>query len=389
MNQPIQALDNPIMLFDGVSVSDPGVAAAAAVLLLPNGRRYTVSQFLTRGTEIEAEYTGLLIGLKKARQLGIKVLEIKGDSELIFQQVNGLIAIEEPELEALCQKIQTLMRSFERISLERISPEQNRSAVAAVKRCIGEALGKEKKKPRPTPLLGRAAPDIERLIKLGTKATDQDYRALGPRTDDYTGNSLGELRELIPEAERDTIALQWDGNEAHLAEIYRWYCRGLPAFMALKKVRLDWPNTEENAEKLPWEDELQGARPSNREGAPSGPFLSSPLFEAIAETNELIFPAPVSPTPKLDRIQPIHERDTLLSFSDRPSVAEKPPKLAVSEHDPSKDTLPSLANIQELYEALNNLTNEERVLLVQQLVQESEWVNIFLQAIAERVADRR
>jgi hypothetical protein len=86
----------------------------------------------------------------------------------------------------------------------------------------------------------------------------------------------------------------------------------------------------------------------------------------------------------------MHERDTLLSFSDRPPAAEKPPKSAVnSDHDPSKDTLPSLANIQELYEALNNLTNEERVLLVQQLVQESEWVNIFLQAIAERVTDGR
>jgi ribonuclease HI len=378
------------MLFDGVSVSDPGAAAAAAVLLLPNGRRYTVSQFLARGTEIEAEYTGLLIGLQKARQLGIKALEIKGDSDLVFHQVNGLAPIDEPDIQSLCHEIQTLMRSFERISLERISRGQNRPAVAAVNRCIDEALGKEKKPvPPPFPAL-TLDPDIAKLVQLGHKAEAGDYFALEARVDDYSARSLAELQEFVPEGERDSIALQWDGNDEHLAEIYRWYCRGLPAAMALKKVSLDNPRDGETHEKLPWEGELQtdsGEAPNGENsGDLSGPFLSTPLFEAIAETAD---PSPTPPKP--DRFQPIHERPTLLSFQQ--ADAGEPHGQTIPEinadSDPSKDTLPSAVNIQRLYETLAVLPHDERVLLVQQLVQSPDWVNIFLQAIAERVSDNR
>ena len=73
----IQAIDFPIILFDGTSVSNPGAAAAASVILLPNGRRYTFSQFLSLATDQEAIYTGLIIGLRKAKQLGLRRLEIK------------------------------------------------------------------------------------------------------------------------------------------------------------------------------------------------------------------------------------------------------------------------------------------------------------------------
>lgn len=83
-NIPIQVIDTPIMLFDGTTVSKATAGAAAAVLLMPNGRRYTVSQFLSKATQEEADYQGLIIGLQKAQKLGIRKLEIKGDSQAIF-----------------------------------------------------------------------------------------------------------------------------------------------------------------------------------------------------------------------------------------------------------------------------------------------------------------
>lgn len=250
MNQPFQPLDTPIMLFDGTAVDNPGTAAAAAILLLPNGRRYTVSQFLSLATDIEAKYTGLSIGLKKAKQLGIKALEIKGDSELVFNQVNGLTPVVDKKLQNLHQEIQKLMRGFERVSLECITTKQNRSAAAAVNRCIGEALGREAK-PAPNVDL-RLDPDIARLIRLGKRATNSDYQAVGTRLDELAFKNLADLRSLVPEADRDIIALGWDGDEQNLAEIYRWYLRGLPPDMALKKGAIERPKVPEYKEKLPW-----------------------------------------------------------------------------------------------------------------------------------------
>ena len=100
----IQAIDFPIILFDGTSVSNPGAAAAASVILLPNGRRYTVSQFLSLATDQEAIYTGLIIGLRKAKQLGLRRLEIKGESDLIFNQVNKLVPVTDRSLQKLYPK---------------------------------------------------------------------------------------------------------------------------------------------------------------------------------------------------------------------------------------------------------------------------------------------
>ncbi|MEG3437341.1 ribonuclease HI family protein [Pannus brasiliensis CCIBt3594] len=392
MNQPIQALDNPIMLFDGASVSDPGAAAAAAVLLLPNGRRYTVSQFLGRGTEIEAEYTGLLIGLKKARQLGIKELEVKGDCELVFRQINGSEAIGDPDLQTLCQETRTLLISFDRVRLECIPREQNRSAVAAVNRCIGEALGKERKvSPNLSPSQA-LAPDIARLIQLGKKATERDFQTLEVRLDELAGKTLAQLQALVPETERDAIALQWDGDDDHLAEIYRWYCRGLPAPLALKKVMLETPRVEETEEKLPWEGELFGSTAPEMSIETSDPFVSSPLLEPIADPSALSSPPSLPPSSEATpaAFLPISERDTLLSFPDRHVAAkeDEKPMLPDSITDPSKDTLPSMAKARHVQEIMGTLSREEREFLIQHIVQSPEWVNLFFQALAERVADR-
>lgn len=390
MNSPFQPLDTPIMLFDGAAVGNPGTAAAAAILLLPNGRRYNVSQFLSLATDIEAEYTGLLIGLKKARQLGIKALEIKGDSELVFNQVNGLTPVGEKKLQGLCQEIQKLMQGFERVSLECITTEQNRSAAAAVNRCIGEALGREAKPAANVDT--RLDPDIAHLIKLGKNATDRDYQSIGTRLDELAFKNLIDLRSLVPEAARDAIALSWDGNEENLAEIYRWYLRGLPANMALKKVEIDNPKPMEYREKLPWEGELLPTVSTHDVLIESSePFVSSPFLEMPAAPPEVLEnPGKPSQTdaPTLEP-EDLSERETLLAFlpeTGMDSVQQTIPEVAI---DANKDTQPSSTKIRHVSEMLDTLSAEERSLLVHQLVQSTDWVNLFLKAIADRMADNQ
>lgn len=173
INLPSQENHNPIMLFDGKSVSNPGTAAAAAVLLMNNGRRYTVSQFLSSSTVEEAEYTGLLIGLQKAKQLGFKNLEIKGDNALIFHQINQQNFVTEDKIVSLYLQVKKLLKSFEQTSLEYISEELNRSAINAVNRCISEALGRKSKT-----ILPPVSPPIAHFLQLAEKLTDKDYQKL-------------------------------------------------------------------------------------------------------------------------------------------------------------------------------------------------------------------
>jgi ribonuclease HI len=70
-------------------------------------------------------------------------VEIKGDSETIFNQVNGLVEVVAEKVRVLYRESIRLMRQFDRVSVEWISAEQNRSAHKAVHRCIEEALGWE------------------------------------------------------------------------------------------------------------------------------------------------------------------------------------------------------------------------------------------------------
>jgi len=365
----IQAIDFPIILFDGTSVSNPGAAAAASVILLPNGRRYTVSQFLSLATDQEAIYTGLIIGLRKAKQLGLRRLEIKGESDLIFNQVNKLVPVTDRSLQKLYLEVQRLMLNFEEVSLECISKEQNRPAVAAVKRCIGEALGRETKST--TPLVTVFNPQITQLLKLGTQATDVDYKHLEAYIDDYSFKPLSDLRHLIAESIQDSIALQWDGNEDHLAEIYRWILRGLSPIMAVRKVQIDYPKSESENEKLPWEGELSIPRPRDSVAMEmSEPFFSDQPIESLALS--------------------ISRHETLLNFP-FPEINREIPETITEdkEDDPSKDTLPSMDKVAIILEMIESLSVEETYSLVQEMVKSSELVNFVLKAIASQISSNK
>ncbi len=281
--KPIIAKDTPIMLFAGEIQGNLLQGVAVAVLLMPNGRRYTVSQLVSVNNKDEAEYTALIIGLRKADQLGLKTLAIKGDSDLVFNQVNGLTPVTEERLRQLYRVAIKSIRSFEKVSLEWISPEQNRPAKSAVKRCLNDALGREKPQiPSLPPLPSSQYSGIVRLIEKGEQATDEDYRQLTIDEDEWTHKPLSELRALIPVEVRDIIALQWQGDEDNLAQMYRWHLRGLPPIMACRKVNLDQQNDQQTKIKLPWEEALNLPQPLLTDANDT----SEPLVSLLSELDQ-------------------------------------------------------------------------------------------------------
>ena len=46
-----------------------------------------MAKFLGHATNNEAEYAALILGLEAAQALGIRRLEVKGDSKLVIEQV--------------------------------------------------------------------------------------------------------------------------------------------------------------------------------------------------------------------------------------------------------------------------------------------------------------
>ncbi|GAQ91985.1 probable phosphoglycerate mutase [Klebsormidium nitens] len=77
--------------FDGASRGNPGEGGAGALLLCPcGGVHERVSEYLGDDvTNNQAEYHGLIEGLKAAQLHGATHLEVRGDSELVIKQMTA------------------------------------------------------------------------------------------------------------------------------------------------------------------------------------------------------------------------------------------------------------------------------------------------------------
>jgi len=77
------------LYFDGCSKGNPGKSGAGFVIYENDLEIYSESKFLGKQTNNFAEYSGLLLGLKKAKEMGIHDLNVYGDSMLVIKQMNG------------------------------------------------------------------------------------------------------------------------------------------------------------------------------------------------------------------------------------------------------------------------------------------------------------
>jgi ribonuclease HI len=120
-----------LLKFDGGAVPNPGKCGSGAVLFSPNGSKiWEVGQFMPHGTNNQAEYTGLFIGLKLCKRLGIADLKIEGDSMLVIKQICGLWAVKADGIKDLSQQVNTLLRDFNYVVARHVYREDNTEADA-------------------------------------------------------------------------------------------------------------------------------------------------------------------------------------------------------------------------------------------------------------------
>ena len=126
---------------DGAARGNPGPAGAGAVILDEGGRVLArLGRFLGKQTNNVAEYQGLLLGLRRARQMGARDVEVRADSQLLVRQLDGKYAVKNEVLRRLHEEALALLRSFERYELMHIPREQNDLADEMSNRAIDEQM---------------------------------------------------------------------------------------------------------------------------------------------------------------------------------------------------------------------------------------------------------
>lgn len=114
---------------DGASRGNPGEAACAVVIFDEAGTEVlTRTRRLGFATNNVAEYSGVLLALETAGELGAKKVRLRLDSELVVNQLNGRYKVKNANLKALHDQASVLLAGFSACSIEHISREENQKA---------------------------------------------------------------------------------------------------------------------------------------------------------------------------------------------------------------------------------------------------------------------
>jgi ribonuclease HI len=117
------------LFFDGCSKGNPGLSGAGAVIYKNDSEIWSGTTFVgKKSTNNQAEYCGLILGLKKATELNIKSLLVKGDSQLVIHQMTGKYKCKSDSLLGFYEKAKNLEKYFENIEYTHVLRHLNKRA---------------------------------------------------------------------------------------------------------------------------------------------------------------------------------------------------------------------------------------------------------------------
>jgi ribonuclease HI len=124
---------------DGAARGNPGPASCGAVLIdvsRPDAEDpdapplFVIARALGVRTNNVAEYAGLLLALRAAQRLGAVEVDLRLDSKLIVEQLNGRWRVKDAKLKGLHQEARQILDGFARWRASHEPRARNRAADA-------------------------------------------------------------------------------------------------------------------------------------------------------------------------------------------------------------------------------------------------------------------
>ena len=114
---------------DGAARGNPG-PAGAGVYVEADGDRPAEELFEGLGNQTNnvAEYSALLLALTRAKELGAEDVEVRSDSRLLVEQVNGNFKVKAAHLKPIVADALVRAKSFRKFRLVHVPREQNKKA---------------------------------------------------------------------------------------------------------------------------------------------------------------------------------------------------------------------------------------------------------------------
>lgn len=129
-----------LLFTDGGARGNPGPAGAGVVLLDEQKNIVMESQaYLGKKTNNEAEYSGLILGLRIAEKKSVKNIICNLDSQLVVKQLNGEYKVKNARLAEYFKKVKDLEKSFDNITYKYVPRAENAHADSLVNAAIDEA----------------------------------------------------------------------------------------------------------------------------------------------------------------------------------------------------------------------------------------------------------
>ena len=117
-----------VLNFDGCSKGNPGPSGAGGAIYKNGKEILNYSVFLGNVTNNESEYKSLSIGIAKAIELNIKNLIVKGDSQLVINQISGKYRVNNSNLKEIFSLIKRKIKFFNNISFNHVYRNNNKRA---------------------------------------------------------------------------------------------------------------------------------------------------------------------------------------------------------------------------------------------------------------------
>jgi len=122
---------------DGGARGNPGPAAYGYVLETEDGQVLAAhGEAIGRATNNVAEYSGLVAGLEKAAELGVRELEVVSDSELLVKQMQGEYRVKNETLRDLWEQANDLEQRFAKVRYIAVKRAHNELADSLVNEAL-------------------------------------------------------------------------------------------------------------------------------------------------------------------------------------------------------------------------------------------------------------